>query len=862
MKNYKYLGLGLTVLASALGATAAPISPEEALRRAQASGNVMVPLEGTRAIAMPQLKMTLDTPDGEAALYVFENVANDGFMVVSADDAAIPLLGYSDKGTIDPANLPPALEYWLGEYARQIEYARANGATTRNGLANYSITLPDWEPIKPMLKTIWNQDAPFNNKCPQISYNGKTYQGYTGCVATAMSQVMNYYQYPAKGKGSINYTTQTLQMPLSLNFSTITFDWDNMLDSYLGNYTAAQGNAVATLMQAAGYGVEMDYVPGSSGAASGLIPYALINYFSYDPGVIYTTRDMYTYTEWATKIYNNLKEVGPLIYDGSGEAGGHSFVCDGYDKDGYFHFNWGWSGLSDGYYLLDAMDPPALGIGGGGGGFIFNQDAIFNIRKPVSGSTTPEQSELVLAGSLTGVIAGNNLTFVPTGAASPGWEYQGTGTLNFYMGIGYVNADTPDAGYQFQAQYSGSSPKRYSLTGQYYVRADAGVGVDLTRVNLTPGTKYKIVSAYQDLSNQQWNVVEAGVGNSNYLYLTKGTDGKYTVENIPQLMLQGVSMTLDSELYFNSAAKFQVTVSNPNNTELTRGLTPVVVSTATSARVHFVGESFLVSLPAGGSQTYDFITSLSKSSTAPNITKDTEYYLGLMDPDTEKLFYKTDETVVMHPLPGELQLSSSVSVVGATQMSNGAYRVKNASAFQTESTLKVISGYFADQVTLGLYTPDGTGTADLTTTYPLGGYEFMNAGSEKTWITDISFPTAVIGDTYYLGLRDSSGLIEQYLSVQILIQGNNPSVSVETITTNEGEILFLYDQAGKSLNVVGGENGIASVEAYYLNGMRAPIEVTPNGDNAFVKLSGLGKGVIVVTATDYAGNRKSTKIML
>lgn len=244
---------------------------------------------------------------------------------------------------------------------------------------------PDRQPIEPLCKTNWNQSWPYNNLCPTL--NGQL--SVTGCVATAMSQAMKYHNWPAIGQGSNSYTWDNGNRVLTADFSQMSFNWSDMTDTYnRSTSTEAQQTAVATLMKAAGYSVNMNYSPSASGAASIYIAPALGNNFRYDKSLSYLMRDWFSLPEWEDLIYTSLQTYGPVIYDGQSTGGGHSFICDGYSTDGLFHINWGWGGISDGYFLLDVLDPYEQGIGGGSNsGFAWGQDIICNIRPDQTGDS-------------------------------------------------------------------------------------------------------------------------------------------------------------------------------------------------------------------------------------------------------------------------------------------------------------------------------------------------------------------------------------------------------------------------------------------------------------------------------------------
>lgn len=368
----KFPSIVLTLLVP-FCAQAAPLTPEAALQRAlgdaprRVAGN-----SGSYRLA------TTRQSNGSDAIYVFTRPASEGFIVTPADDRAPALLGYGEANLTDEmGNFAPGMTYWLDQLARQVEYA-----ATHEGSRRISKARPEREAIEPLCKTQWNQSTPYNDLCPEV--NGE--RSVTGCVATAMSQAMKYHNWPETGEGYTAYDWKG--STLSLDFSTQSFKWDLMCDQYYGDSTEAQNNAVAEIMRAAGYSVNMNYSPTASGASSIMIGSALGQYFRYDKSSLrYLERDHYPLYDWEEIIYKSLQEDGPVIYDGQSYDGGHSYICDGYSSDGYFHFNWGWGGISDGYFLLDALDPIEQGIGGAAAGFNFMQDVIVGIRPDRTGGS-------------------------------------------------------------------------------------------------------------------------------------------------------------------------------------------------------------------------------------------------------------------------------------------------------------------------------------------------------------------------------------------------------------------------------------------------------------------------------------------
>lgn len=291
--------------------------------------------------------------EGEApAYYVFNaKAAKGGFVVISGDDRTDEVLGYADNGSFDPENVPDNMRWWLDCYKEQIEMIRS-------GKASPVPAAIEKEPVAPLLTTLWNQTAPYNLQCP-------TYQGQrcvTGCVATAMAQLLKYWGSGQETPGVPGYSTNSYNLSVAALPST-TFNWDLMKDRYSSTETGNSAKEVAKLMRYCGQVVQMDYSPYGSGA--GVYPSDFIQYFGFDRAAQSHDRSNYNSVEWEELIYNELSEMRPLYYDGSSMSVGHAFVCDGYDGAGYYHINWGWGGSSNGYFKLSVMNPEDKGTGGG-----------------------------------------------------------------------------------------------------------------------------------------------------------------------------------------------------------------------------------------------------------------------------------------------------------------------------------------------------------------------------------------------------------------------------------------------------------------------------------------------------------------
>ena len=288
-------------------------------------------------------------------------VNTDGsFVLVSADDRLPEILGYSDSGNFDTDNMSPAMRYWLACYDEEL----ASISNQQSASGNMHRAVPA---VEPLMTSKWNQSSPYNDLAPMYNDNGG--QCVTGCVATAMAQVMYFYRHPQRGVGNHSYMWVCTEpkgksASLSANFGNTTYDWANMLDSYRSGYTDVQARAVATLMYHCGVSIDMGYGQ-SSGAYTEQVPVALKDYFGYDANYQRIRKIMYPADSLNVIIAAELSADRPVIVSGHNDEGGHAFVCDGCDTRGYFHINWGWGGSNDGYYLLTALNPGrSQGIGG------------------------------------------------------------------------------------------------------------------------------------------------------------------------------------------------------------------------------------------------------------------------------------------------------------------------------------------------------------------------------------------------------------------------------------------------------------------------------------------------------------------
>ena len=326
-------------------------------------------------------------------LYAFDRGTANGFVVVAGDDRAPQILGYTDTGSFDISNMPENMRWWIQQYEQQMRYLQDNPkARLTSPKRNVNV-------VAPLLGEIeWNQESPYNANCPYMSYydedEEETVSGKapTGCVATALAQVMRYHKWPNESKGNISYTTYTLKQNITADLNA-TYNWDLMLPTYTGvTATDEQKAEVAKLMYNVGAALQSDYTPSGTGATDVDVVPTLVRYFNYDPGARYVQRDYTAVNLYEQGLINEIEAGRPVPYGGVTKKNeGHFFVLDGINEDGYYHINWGWGGLSNGYFLISSLDPDAQGVGGSTStytAFKYHQLYISGLQKPQEGSKT------------------------------------------------------------------------------------------------------------------------------------------------------------------------------------------------------------------------------------------------------------------------------------------------------------------------------------------------------------------------------------------------------------------------------------------------------------------------------------------
>ena len=503
----------------------------------------------------PQRMKAAGKQQKTAAYYAFNIGDNDGFVIVSGDDSLTELVGYSDSGSFDPDNMPDNMRSWLQAYSGYVASVQAGDSKAkRQQLGNVTTIV-----VRPFVTTEWNQGEPYDRLTPLLD-NGA--HCATGCVATAMAQVMKYYEWPERGEGSNSYEYGSYGT-LSMDFSQSVYDWDNMLDIYssyydedyniIPEYNDTQAGAVAKLMYDCGISVNMMY-GNSSGAYDPAIPNAFNKFFKYKSSLYY--RDNMSSKAFMDILLSELDGKRPVLICGSGLGGGHAFVADGYDSNNFVHINWGWGGLSDGYFNVNYLDPSNLGTGGGSGAFQWGQS--MTTAYPNYTGETPEREQMKFTYVNDDEYTGGISIAVEEFQQSQPQEVfltnvQNIGGETYY---GYLSAAVFDTDGNMVATGLSSFPVD-GLPSSYYYQGSFSVTLDFSQ--LSDG-EYEIYGISKENSNEydyDWIKFESTL----HIKIRVGND---IVTVIPQEYDLSLTKQIEKpeKIYIGGNAEFIATIRN------------------------------------------------------------------------------------------------------------------------------------------------------------------------------------------------------------------------------------------------------------------------------------------------------------
>ena len=498
----KKLLFSLSFLLASAMATAAPRSLSQ-MKSAAESALKAQPVVATRG-GSAQLEVMK-----QGRQYTVLGYKTGGFAVIANDDEFNAVIGYSDR-EFSTDNLPPAMLWWMDAADEAMTQQLASGGQTVSAAEMRSSSYP--EAVEPLMVSEWDQMTPYNNLVSERI--GATV--YTGCVATAMAQIMYYHRSPTRGSGAKHHPIEsedpsTNGKRLAVSFQATTYDWDNMLPTYTaGSYNTTQADAVATLMFHCGVAVEMSYgteLVGGSGAYDYNVALAAAQYFGYAAKLY--TRDIYSTEQWMNIIYDEISNGRPVFYGGvTSQWFGHAFVFDGYDANGFVHVNWGWSGSGNGYFDVALLNSSQ-------GSFSYQQDMV--VMHPGGQPEIPYTSQWGLIdwplqgakGSFTVTVRGTQLTYIATQLINFDAE-------DFYGSL-YLLAEPVDGG-------TATVLDEFDITerlggGVEYLNGASQMGNTVSIASLPDGT-YRVYLASKADTETDWQPVHSNENIVNNYILT------------------------------------------------------------------------------------------------------------------------------------------------------------------------------------------------------------------------------------------------------------------------------------------------------------------------------------------------------
>lgn len=553
------------------------LSADEALARIS-MGKTSPMLQPLSAATASGTTLAHSASGGE--YYIFD-VAGGGYIIASGDDEAEALLAEVPNRKFNPDSMAPQARWLLAEYGRQIQYLRATGQTAAKSATTDSdiATLRGkWQSIAPLMTCRWNQGMPYNRYCPEKG--GQT--SMTGCVATAMAQVIRTIGY---ANGSGYKTNNSGDATVEFTYTNHDFKLHDLPDE--ASYSSATGeqiDAVAELMLACGISVNMSYSPSESGAYSYNVPLALKDYFGYGDDTEIYSRASFSVAKWESMIYRELELGRPVYYSGNDGNVGHAFVVDGYYGLGLWHVNWGWGGMSDGYYKLSALTPGRQGIGG------TSVNNGYNSGQSMVKAVPPGCDPGVVPSKLSGSIG-----FVRDGVFSVYYRTITHACPNSTLGAVIADAE-------------GNEIRQVVFWRGQDVPASGAVRMDeyyhdFSQYSLEAGD-YRIYPAAGLSGNESLSILEPYADRNYYVRLTVDGNGVYTYSNSETIAVSGADIHLaeveESDLYkFQSELNF--TLVNNGQTDFNGTLTMGLVPDGDTEYV--LSSNFTAAIPAGYNST-------------------------------------------------------------------------------------------------------------------------------------------------------------------------------------------------------------------------------------------------------------------
>ena len=659
--------------------------------------------------------------------YVF-SAGDHGFVLISGDDLVQPVLAYSNTSTYDVAKLNPSTNKWFDGYKKQIEYVKTNVHVTTSAITamwnQYYNNLPSQNSsrstnvVNPLCQTQWNQAPNENQGCPYD--NAQSAYCITGCPATAMAQIMRFWSFPTQGTGNHSYAEQHFGT-LSADFGAATYNWGGM------PYTLSSPNSeVGKLMFHCGVAVEMSYstnlsagyVISSRSPGQACCEYAYKTYFGYDPASLSgVERDNFTEQQWVAKLKTDLDAGQPIQYAGFGNGGGHTWVCDGYDANDFFHMNWGWGGNSDGFFSINNLDPASLGAGGGTGGFNSGQQALFGIKPVNGGGGTVNQGSIQLFAATT--VSAN--PFVSGGTFTVNADIANMGASTFTGDLAAAIFNSDGAFVQFIQEYTAQT-----------INASSHVAGAFTSnpLNLIPGVY--IIGLYYKNGTNSYSLVAPGSYNNPVSFTVTAS--------YADIQMNGGSALTPGVIVKNQSFSLATQIGNAGASDLTGWI---------SADLYGLDGNWVAAVyETSGTMVAGNAYNITFPCTGLNVAPGSYYiaYTYTTDQTNYALVYTTDFTNKPNPIivtVTDAPLSPDVyeqnNTEGAAYTLPVNFSGNNATVNTTGSNMHLGNDYDYYKINL----PGGTNysiTARVHDTY--------NSGNGNTYSNDVQFSYNVNGSGY------------------------------------------------------------------------------------------------------------------
>ena len=777
--------------------------------------------------------------DVQPYYYIFNVNENNGFIIVSGNDNAKGVLGYSDNGSFDKNNLPQGFEYWLNFYQEEIEYLYELEETEPSSVNDNEFYYEDNFPalIEPFVQAKWNQDYPYNMYCPEIDSTGQ--QAVSGCVATAAAQVMHYYRWPEKGDSSKTYTTRTHKIELSVDYSDTYYDWDNMTNTYNSKSTQEENEAVGTLMYHVGTAADMNYGT-TSGAYTRDMAKALVTYFNYDKNIRYIQRTYYSFTEWENIIKTELTEGRPVLYAGSSSSGAQLFVCDGYDMNDFFHINWGWGGSSDGYFELTALTPGTQGIGGTTGGYNRSQEIIIGIQKPTQELQEPFYEITMKNAPEISVDRTNR-----------------TDTFKITVASIYNRGSNLFSGKFGVALYADNELKNILIEKDVdSLKANYGWSTYNIDTSIEPEVEngyYKLHIVYKGVDQDDWNIVRGTGGVDNYVNVIVTNRQIYFSEAIDSRPLLVVNdCEAMGNYYSNRIARLKMDISN-QGMEYNSYLFFCLESESNDGMT-FLSPSEVFFLPGGDEKETIFELKLNNIKAGNYRLHVLEDYYNNFSSDNRRFLLKEPLSIEVREEPEsfDLELTSQISVPNPQYV--------HPDNIEITANIKNKGGYFADYMSAYLFKKGSSESSDRF------GYQrvFIDENEEQAVIFKGSMELEA-GDytvlvLYWNEQANNWGYFDSYpysfsmLSVRVT-EEDPPATKLDF---NDSAVdIHLYPNPTDDILYIQSPESISSVSVYNISGTKQLEKLNDSCSSMQLSLSGLESGMYIIKISTVNGIKTS-----